>query len=127
MQLRRSLAQMVRAGLPYAMVPPLLGGRSDIHLALDELIDDEGVADGRFGNLCAAQWHEADVIWVCLQPLCPARFGTGEHGWPDEAGRAQAAGALAEQTDPLLRIERRVAFALDPSTHPLLVSGMPSA
>lgn len=141
-----SLRQMVRAGLAYAMVPDELGTVADISLALAELVDDDGATDGRFGNLCAAQWRPDGagdtVTWVCLQPRCPSRPDWGDwepvglvtvrsdlHGWPSTpAARDRERAALHEQVDPVARIERRVAFALEgASAHPLLVEGMPTA
>lgn len=131
-QLARSLRQMIRAGQPYAMVPPALASPALVDLVLDELIAVEGAADGRFGNLCAALdlSDGSTAVWVCLRARCPARDPSlvdAAHAWPALEVRRRAATALDEQVDPIARIERRVAFALDPSTHPLLVTGMPTA
>lgn len=116
----RSLRQMIRAGQRFAMVPRALAG-PELGLIIANLDAP---------RVCGVVLEGApfDVAWVCL-----ARWSTDEpahglhHAWPDADQRLAAAAALVEQVDPIARIERRVAFALEgPSAHPLL-AGMPSA
>lgn len=128
--LGRSLRQMVNAGHRYAMVPYDLASVGLLEAVLDELVEAPDP-----DPVCGALYLDPDAAWICLARRCSATSAEwptvdpdAGHGWPALAGRAAAAGALLEQTDPIARIERRVAFALDPSTHPLLdPADMPTA
>lgn len=102
----RSLRQMVRAGLRYAMVPvelePVDAGWIIAHL------DPPLIC----GVILRGHPDRGGVDWVCLAPYDPGHTADG-HAWPDDAERLAAAGALAEQTDPVARIERRALMALE--------------
>lgn len=132
----RSLAQMIRAGHRYAMVPDDLADAGLLELVLGYLEVEFGALDGRFGNLCGALHRDApDVTWVCLVARCPARADwrpvglvTADHGWPGPAARDRERAALLEQTDPIARLERRALMALEgPSAFDHLACDMPTA
>lgn len=92
----RSLRQMVRARRPVAMVPY-------------RLVPEGDVADPPPSCLAVRDDVDVEVAWLCL--LEPDH--AGDHGWPADEIRVALAGALAEQVDPLARIDRRVAFVLE--------------
>lgn len=124
----RSLRQMIVAGHPYAMIPAALASPQVLRYALDELDERYGAADGRFGNLCAAVLPAGDVRFVCLRSWCPGRHDEGGlHGWPPAGPAGRAVAALAEQTDPVARIERRALMAIEGSAAFPHLAGMPSA
>lgn len=125
----RSFAQMVLAGLEYAMVPVTLALTDVVQAAL-ELVDERWVEDARLGNVCGELLRDGGCVWVCLRPWCPSHDPTSEarvHAFPLEARRRLAHAALLEQTDPVARLERLTVFAFDPSADPLAAAGMPTA
>jgi hypothetical protein len=104
---RRALDQTIAAGRPYAACPVDLGSTAGEapHLVAQ--------AAGRCG---APHWIEATrTVEVCLLDPDHADAGT-YHAWPslpDVAPRSGPAPStmLAEQVDPVARIERRAAEA----------------